>query len=171
MALTTAVPLSGEDLTIDEVWAVAVDGFSAALTDAAREKVARARALVERTAHGTTEHTYGVNTGFGKFVSRTIRAELTAELQLRLLRSHACGVGDPYPRELVRGAMLLRANTLAKGTSGARVETVELLLECLDRGVVPHVPSRGSVGASGHLGPLDQLPLPLLREGEASMDG
>jgi histidine ammonia-lyase len=171
MALTTAVPLSGEDLTIDEVWAVAVDGFSAALTDAAREKVARARALVERTAHGTTEHTYGVNTGFGKFVSRTIPAELTAELQLRLLRSHACGVGEPYPREVVRAAMLLRANALAKGFSGARPETIELVVECLNRGLLPHVPSRGSVGASGDLAPLAHLALPLVGEGEAWVDG
>ena len=97
MALTTAVRLSGEDLKIDDVWAVAVDRAPAALAAEAREKVVRARALVERAAHGTTEHTYGVNTGFGKFVSRSIPEELTAELQLRLLRSHAAGVGDPYP--------------------------------------------------------------------------
>ena len=171
MALTTAVRLSGEDLTIDDVWAVAVDGASATLTDAAREKVARARALVERTAHGTTEHTYGVNTGFGKFVSRTIPVELTAELQLRLLRSHACGVGEPYPPEVVRAAMLLRANALAKGFSGARPETIELLVECLNRGLLPHVPSRGSVGASGDLAPLAHLALPLVGEGEAWVDG
>src|SRR6059058_656181 len=113
MALTTAVRLSGEDLKIDDVWAVAVDGAPAALADEAREKVVRARALVERAAHGTTEHTYGVNTGFGKFVSRSIPEELTAELQLRLLRSHAAGVGDAYPPEIVRAAMLLRANALA----------------------------------------------------------
>jgi histidine ammonia-lyase len=171
MALTTAVRLSGEDLTIDDVWAVAVGGASAALTDAAREKIARARALVERTAHGTTEHTYGVNTGFGKFVSRTIPAELTAELQLRLLRSHACGVGEPYPQEVVRAAMLLRANALAKGFSGARPETIERFVECLNRGLLPHVPSRGSVGASGDLAPLAHLALPLVGEGEAWVDG
>ena len=75
-----------------------------------------ARALVERAAHGTSEHTYGVNTGFGRFVSKSIPEELTEELQLRLLRSHACGVGEPYDDEIIRAAMLLRANTLAKGT-------------------------------------------------------
>ena len=90
---------------------------------------------------------------------------------MRLLRSHACGVGDPYPDEIVRAAMLLRANALAEGHSGAREETVELLVECLNRGVVPHVPSRGSVGASGDLAPLAHLALPLIGEGEAWVEG
>src|ERR671937_2781670 len=130
-----------------------------------------ARELVERAAHGTREHTYGINTGFGRFVSRSIPEELTGELQLRLLRSHACGVGDAYPAEIVRAAMLLRANTLAKGTSGARIETVELLLACLERGVLAHVPARGSVGASGDLAPLAHLALPLVGEGEAWYEG
>jgi histidine ammonia-lyase len=112
-----------------------------------------------------------VNTGFGRFVSQSIPEELTEELQLRLLRSHACGVGEPYPDEVIRAAMLLRANALAKGRSGARPEVVELLLECLDRGLVPVVPSRGSVGASGDLAPLAHLALPLVGEGEAWFDG
>src|SRR5690348_8347055 len=130
-----------------------------------------ARDLVERAVHGREEHTYGVNTGFGRFVSRSIPEELTGELQVRLLRSHACGVGEPYPDEIVRAAMLLRANALAKGFSGSRVQTVELLVECLNRGVLPHVPSRGSVGASGDLAPLAHLALPLIGEGEAWFDG
>ena len=104
-------------------------------------------------------------------MSRSIPEELTEELQLRLLRSHACGVGEPYPDEIVRAAMLLRANALAKGYSGARIQTVELLVECLNRGVLPHVPSRGSVGASGDLAPLAHLALPLIGEGEATVDG
>ncbi len=90
---------------------------------------------------------------------------------MRLLRSHACGVGEPYPDEVVRAAMLLRANALAKGYSGARVETVELLLACLERGVLPVVPARGSVGASGDLAPLAHLALPLVGEGEAVVAG
>ncbi len=171
MAQRTAIGLTGDDLSVADVWAVAVDGAAAELTDAAREKMRAARAVVERAAHGTEEHTYGVNTGFGRFVSRSIPAEQTRELQLRLLRSHACGVGDPYPDEVVRAAMLLRANTLAKGNSGARPATAELLLECLGRGVVPLVPSRGSVGASGDLAPLAHLALPLVGEGQAFVDG
>jgi histidine ammonia-lyase len=171
MALRTAVQLTGDNLTIDDVWAVAVDRAPAALNEEARDKIVRARELVERAAHGTGEHTYGINTGFGRFVSHSIPEELAAELQIRLLRSHACGVGEPYPDEVVRAAMLLRANALAKGFSGARPQTVELLVECLNRGVLPHVPSRGSVGASGDLAPLAHLALPLVGEGEAWVDG
>jgi histidine ammonia-lyase len=171
MAQATAIRLTGDDLRIEDVWSVALEGAGAALADEARVKMRAARELVERAAHGTREHTYGINTGFGRFVSESIPEELTEELQLRLLRSHACGVGDPYPVEVVRAAMLLRANALAKGTSGARVETVELLLECLARGVLPYVPSRGSVGASGDLAPLAHLALPLVGEGDAWFDG
>src|SRR5690349_24666088 len=130
-----------------------------------------ARELVKRAAHGSREHTYGVNTGFGRFVAVAIPEEQTEELQLRLLRSHACGVGEPYADEIVRAAMLLRANALAKGYSGAREVTVELLVECLNRGVLPYVPSRGSVGASGDLAPLAHLALPLVGEGRAFHDG
>src|SRR5437660_7689597 len=171
MAQATAIRLTGEDLRLDDVWAVAFGAADAALSDDARTKMRAARELVERAAHGTSEHTYGINTGFGRFVSTSIPEELTEELQLRLLRSHACGVGDLYPDEIVRSAMLLRANTLAKGNSGARIETVELLLACLERGVLPVVPSRGSVGASGDLAPLAHLALPLVGEGEAILDG
>jgi histidine ammonia-lyase len=163
--------LTGDDLALADVWSVAVHHDRVSLTDAARERMRAAREVVESAAHGTKEHTYGVNTGFGRFVSRSIPEELTEELQLRLLRSHACGVGEPYPDEIVRAAMLLRANALAKGYSGARVVTVELLIECLNHGVLPHVPSRGSVGASGDLAPLAHLALPLIGEGEAWVDG
>jgi histidine ammonia-lyase len=163
--------LTGDDLTVDDVWAVAVDRARAELSDVARDRMRTARQVVERAAHGTREHTYGVNTGFGRFVSQSIPDELTEELQVRLLRSHASGVGDPYPDEIVRAAMLLRVNALAKGYSGARVGTAELLLECLDRGVLPYVPSRGSVGASGDLAPLAHLALPLIGEGQAWVDG
>jgi len=166
--VTRAIVLTGEDLTLADVWDVAVEGASATLGDSARVRMLEARALVEEVRG---EHTYGVNTGFGRFVSAHIPEELTEELQLRLLRSHACGVGEPYPDDIVRAAMLLRANALAKGFSGARIETVELLLECLVRGVLPWVPARGSVGASGDLAPLAHLALPLVGEGQAIVDG
>ena len=96
------VALTGDDLTVADVWAIAVERAPAALADSARERMRAARAVVERAAHGAREHTYGVNTGFGRFVSHAIPVELTEELQLRLLRSHACGVGEPYPAEIVR---------------------------------------------------------------------
>jgi histidine ammonia-lyase len=163
--------LTGDDLTIDDVWAVAVERSPVGLSDLAKERMRAARDVVERAAHGSREHTYGINTGFGRFVSQSIPEELSEELQVRLLRSHASGVGDPYPDEVVRAAMLLRVNALAKGYSGARIETAELIVECLDRGLLPYVPSRGSVGASGDLAPLAHLALPLIGEGEAWVDG
>ena len=142
MAQRTAIALTGDDLTVADVWAVAVERAPTALSDQARVKMRAAREVVERAAHGSSEHTYGVNTGFGRFVNRSIPEELTRELQLRLLRSHACGVGEPYPDEVVRSAMLLRANTLAKGNSGARVVTVELLLKVGD-GIGPVMKDAG----------------------------
>jgi histidine ammonia-lyase len=172
MALTKAVPLTGDDLTLADVWAVATEGARAELSEEGRRRLRAARDLVERVAGDSSgEHTYGINTGFGRFVEKTIPPELSEELQLRLLRSHACGVGEPYADEIVRAAMLLRANALSKGYSGARPETVELLLECLNRGVLPIVPSRGSVGASGDLAPLAHLALPLVGEGWATVEG
>jgi histidine ammonia-lyase len=162
--------VTGEDLTVDHVWAVALDGAPAALSAEAIERMRAAREVVERAA-ADPERTYGVNTGFGRFVTKTIPPQLADELQVRLLRSHACGVGEPYPDEVVRAALLLRANALAVGCSGTRVEVAELLVECLNRGVLPRVPSRGSVGASGDLAPLAHLALPLIGEGEAWVDG
>ncbi|MBD0291331.1 MAG: histidine ammonia-lyase [Thermoleophilia bacterium] len=172
LAQAHAVPVTGEDMTALDVWAVALEGRPAELAADARERIGAARRVVERAAAASAgEHTYGINTGFGRFVDRTIPPELSEELQLRLLRSHACGVGEPYPDEVVRAAMLLRANALAKGYSGARVETVELILSLLNAGVLPLVPSRGSVGASGDLAPLAHLALPLVGEGRARVEG
>ena len=166
--MSAVVELTGDDLTIGDVWDVAVGRRDVSLAARGRERATAARAFLE-TQVG--DHTYGVNTGFGRFVSESIPPEQAAELQLRLLRSHACGVGEPYPDDVVRAAMLLRANTLAKGYSGARVETIELLVSMLDAGLVPHVPSRGSVGASGDLAPLAHLALPLVGEGHATVEG
>jgi histidine ammonia-lyase len=161
--------LTGDDLTLEDVWDVAHGSAEIGLAERAVERMNAARALVDEAVH--SEHTYGVNTGFGRFVSQEIPEEQVEELQLRLLRSHACGVGAPYPDAVVRAAMLLRANALAKGYSGSRPATVELLVECVNRGVLPRVPSRGSVGASGDLAPLAHLALPLVGEGEAWFDG
>ena len=166
--MASPLVLTGDDLTVADVWNVAVHGHEVSLADSAKARMADARELLD-SIRG--EHTYGVNTGFGRFVSAHIPEEFAEELQLRLLRSHACGVGEPYPDDVVRGAMLLRGNAIAKGFSGARVQTVELLLACLNRGVLPVVPARGSVGASGDLAPLAHLALPLVGEGEALVDG
>lgn len=166
--MTESLLLTGDDLTVDDVWRVAIERRDVALAQSAVERMRRSRGLLDELRG---EHTYGVNTGFGRFVSESIPEDRAEELQLRLLRSHACGVGTPYPDEVVRAAMVLRANAIAKGYSGARVETVELLLAVLNAGIVPYVPARGSVGASGDLAPLAHLALPLVGEGEALVDG
>src|SRR4029078_11513712 len=114
--------------------------------------------------------TYGINTGFGDFAEVKIPHESLAALQVNLLRSHAAGVGDPLSVPVVRATMALRANVLAKGFSGIRVETLERLIEMLNREVHPLVPSRGSVGASGDLAPLAHLALVLVGEGEVLVE-
>jgi histidine ammonia-lyase len=168
--VAATIELSGHDLGIDDVERVAVGGANAELGRQALEQIAASRALIDRVVADDTP-TYGVNTGFGRFVDVHIAPEQAAQLQLNLLRSHACGVGDPFPDEVVRAATLLRANALAKGTSGVRVEPVQLLLDLLGAGVVPVVPSRGSLGASGDLAPLAHLGLVLVGEGQARFGG
>jgi histidine ammonia-lyase len=128
-----------------------------------------ARAVVDAKADGDAP-VYGVNTGFGNFAETRIDKADLATLQLNLLRSHAAGVDEPLPVRTVRAAMALRANVLAKGFSGVRVETLEALLALLNRRVHPRVPSRGSVGASGDLAPLAHLALVLVGEGD-TVDG
>ena len=164
------IELDGRSLTIDNLLAVAYDGEHVQLTDASRQRVRAARAVVDDFAH-RDEPTYGINTGFGNFADVRIPADQLEALQLNLLRSHAAGVGDPLPVPVVRATMLLRANVLAKGFSGIRVGTLERLIELLNRGVHPRVPSRGSVGASGDLAPLAHLALVLIGEGEALLRG
>jgi len=160
------IELDGTSLTLDQLVAIAHDGETIGLTDAARQRVRAARAVVDRFAQ-RDEPTYGINTGFGKFAEVRIPPDSLGTLQVNLLRSHAAGVGDPLPVPVVRATMALRANVLAKGFSGIRLETLERLIDVLNRGVHPHVPSRGSVGASGDLAPLAHLALVLIGEGEA----
>src|SRR5690606_26798605 len=114
---------------------------------------------------------YGVNTGFGALAETRIAADQIRTLQRNLVRSHACGVGPELSVPAVRAMMALRAQTIALGYSGARAEVVELLVRMLERGVIPRVPSQGSVGASGDLAPLAHLALVLIGEGEARVNG
>jgi histidine ammonia-lyase len=135
------------------------------VSPAARERVAAARRVVDdAVARGTP--VYGVNTGFGSFSDVHIAGDRLRELQLNLVRSHAAGVGDPLDEAETRGLMLLRANVLAKGYSGVRPETLDLLVAMLNAGVHPVIPSQGSVGASGDLAPLAHLARALVGEGE-----
>jgi histidine ammonia-lyase len=161
-----AIELDGSSLTLENLAAIAYDFAAVAIADSARARVRAARSLVDDFAR-RDEPTYGINTGFGNFAEVRIPADSLSDLQVNLLRSHAAGVGDSLPVPVVRATMALRANVLAKGFSGIRIETLELLVELLNRRVHPVVPSRGSVGASGDLAPLAHLALVLIGEGEA----
>jgi histidine ammonia-lyase len=160
------VLLDGDTLTIEEVLAVSRGLGRAEIAPAARERVRRARALVDARLEDGEAH-YGINTGFGTLAEVRIERSDLERLQRNLVLSHAAGVGRPLPLDETRALMLLRANVLAKGVSGIREETLDLLVAMLERGVVPVVPERGSVGASGDLAPLAHLALVLIGEGEA----
>ena len=157
--------LDGSHLTLDQLVAIADRHAEVSLAPQARERVAASRAVVDTMAAGEAA-VYGINTGFGNFAeTRVAKADL-ARLQVNLLRSHAAGVDAPLEPRTVRAMMALRANVLAKGFSGIRVETIEALLALLNHGIHPRVPSRGSVGASGDLAPLAHLALVLIGEGQ-----
>src|ERR687895_128627 len=164
------LPLTGRDLTIDDVIEVAIGRRRVELEGAAAKRMRASRAVIERLVAGG-DTVYGVTTGFGDLADVRIDPDQTAELQRNLVRSHAAGVGEPLPEVVVRGMLLLRANTLAVGLSGARVEVAQLLVDMLNGAVHPVVPSRGSLGASGDLAPLAHLALVMIGEGEASVDG
>ena len=169
-AAVDTLELTGRSLAVEDVERIALGEARVVLAASAADQIEASRALIERAVESGTP-TYGVNTGFGRFVDVAISREDVGRLQLNLLRSHACAVGEPFPTEVVRGAMLLRANALATGASGVRRETVELLLAMVNAGVHPVVPSRGSLGASGDLAPLAHLALPLVGEGRAEYGG
>jgi histidine ammonia-lyase len=140
------------------------------LGDQARVRIDAARAVVD-AAVSERRVVYGITTGFGALSDVIIPADRLRELQLNLIRSHAAGVGEPLPENETRAIMLLRASVLALGHSGVRLQVVQQLLDCLNAGVHPIIPSRGSVGASGDLAPLSHLALVLLGEGEAMLNG
>jgi histidine ammonia-lyase len=161
------VVLDGGNLDLADLEAVARRKRPVALAPQAREAVARARRVVD----GVVERNavvYGVTTGFGNFADVVIPRDRLGELQLNLVRSHAAGVGEPLGEAETRALMVLRANVLAKGFSGVRLETLDLLIAMINAGVHPVVPSQGSVGASGDLAPLAHLALALVGEGSSS---
>ena len=168
--MTEKLLIDGDTLTIDEAYAVAVARRRVGLAPAARQRMLKTRAVVDDIV-GRNAPVYGVTTGFGKLSEVAIPPDRLAELQVNLVRSHASGVGDPLPEREVRAMMLLRANVIAKGYSGARPELVDLLLQMLNADVYPRVPEQGSVGASGDLAPLAHLALALIGEGTLVRDG
>ncbi len=164
--LPAAVSLGPGRLSIADVVSVARGSAAVTLSDAGRRAMDAAREVVAARAAGT-DAIYGLNTGFGSLSRTRIAVEDIRDVQRNLVRSHAAGVSDPLPTELVRGMMLLLAASLARGHSGARPEVVETLLAMLAARVHPVVPSIGSVGASGDLAPLAHVALALIGEGEA----
>jgi len=162
--------IDGNSLRIEDVVAVARGNATVALSPAAKKRMQRSRAWVEKNVR---DHSvvYGVTTGFGAFQNVSIAPEKIKALQRNLIVSHCAGVGEPFPEEVVRAMMLLRTNALAKGFSGIRVSTVETLLSMLKKRVHPVIPSQGSVGASGDLAPLSHMAAVLIGEGEAFYKG
>ena len=155
--------------TLEQLQAVHAGGATLEIDDAARKVIAASAAVVQRAAAGDAP-VYGVNTGFGKLASTRISADDLATLQRNLIRSHSVGVGEPLAPEVVRLVLALKAGSLARGASGVRVAVVESLLAALNAGLVPYIPSQGSVGASGDLAPLAHMTLALMGEGEFLVD-
>ncbi len=161
-----AVKVDGSTLTIDKVVSVARMGASVEFADDARKRVTDSRKSLEKLLEGGAP-VYAVNTGVGDLLDVRIPEKDLRSLQVNLLRSHACGVGEPLPVEVVRAMILLRANALAKGYSGVRPDLVDMLLSLLNEGIHPVIPRQGSVGASGDLALLAHLALVLIGEGRA----
>ena len=157
-------------LTVDTLTDIARAGAKVALSSAATARIKASRRLVE-TWVSQGKAVYGVTTGFGALCDVAIAPEQTRALQENILMSHAAGVGDPLPREVVRATMAVRVQDLSKGHAGLRLETLRALVDLLNSEVVPVVPEKGSVGASGDLAPMAHLALVLIGRGEAFFRG
>src|SRR6266404_9262668 len=162
--------LHGQKLTLAEIATVALGNVAVEVSQSARPRVLASRKVIEKII-ARDAVVYGVSTGFGKLSDvRIPRGEL-GQLQLNLVRSHACGIGNPLSEPEVRAMMLLRANVLVLGLSGVRLEIIEMLCQMLNHRVCPVIPEKGSVGASGDLAPLAHLALSLIGEGESFFQG
>ena len=165
-----AVIINGRDLTVEQVIAVCRHHEKVEIAPEAVEAVKKARAYVEKKV-AEKAVVYGLTTGFGKFANVSISTEETAQLQKNLIMSHTCALGKPYEQKYVRAAMLLRANSLSRGNSGIRLETLQTLVDMLNKGIHPIVPEKGSVGASGDLAPLSCIALGLIGMGKVEYKG
>jgi histidine ammonia-lyase len=164
------IHIDGERLTLGDLYRIVFHGAEAEIPPAARDRMNASRAVIERLVEADTA-VYGVNTGFGKMASTRISRDEIRQLQLNLVRSHACGVGAPLSEHATRAMLALRANAIAKGFSGVRPVVAETLVAMLNRGVHPVIPSQGSVGASGDLAPLAHLAQVAVGEGHAIFQG
>ncbi len=162
--------ITGQDLTIEDVVMVARQGYGVRIHPEALDRIKKSREIVDGFVE-REEVVYGITTGFGKFSDIIISRDETRLLQKNLIMSHACGVGEPFSTDITRAVMLLRANTLCKGLSGIRPETLNLLVDMINRGVHPLIPQKGSLGASGDLAPLAHMVLVMIGEGRAEFGG
>src|SRR5579871_3304517 len=168
--LLAMIQLQGNALTIDEVIRVARYREAVSIAEDSLVRMDLSRDKVERALHSETA-VYALNTGVGLLANVRLEKSSIEQMQLNLVRSHCCGVGDPLPEDVVRAMMLIRANILAMGLSGIRPIVGQRLCDLLNRNITPIVPMRGSVGASGDLAPLAHMALVLIGEGEAIYDG
>lgn len=161
----TVLKLTGRDLNVENVWAISQGECTVELCEESKKDVLKSRKYIEgRIDKGDTM--YGVNTGFGHFSNVAISKEQLVELQKNLIRSHCCGVGEPFEPKEVRAIMALRANALTRGHSGIRPEVIEKIIEFINNDLTPYIPQQGSVGASGDLAPLSHLALSIIGEGD-----
>ncbi|MGD7044542.1 histidine ammonia-lyase [Jeotgalibacillus proteolyticus] len=164
------IVLDGNSLTLDKVKRIVLDGEKIQIAQESMAKVIKSRSAVEKIV-STHKITYGINTGFGKFSDVEINKKDVHALQLHLIRSHACGLGDPFPEIVSKTMIVLRLNALVKGYSGVRPLLVERLQYMVNENIHPVIPQQGSLGASGDLAPLSHLALTLIGEGEVWLEG
>lgn len=164
------IKIDGNSLNLEKFEKIVLNKEKVILAEEAEKAIIKSRNLVEKFVDNE-DVVYGITTGFGKFSDIAISKDETKELQRNLIISHSVGVGNPFSEEEVRGIMLLRANALAKGYSGVKIETINTLIEMLNNGVVPVIPEKGSLGASGDLAPLSHMVLVMIGEGEAFYKG
>ncbi|MBR5316164.1 MAG: histidine ammonia-lyase [Firmicutes bacterium] len=164
------VVINGRDLTVEDVIRVCRGNEKVEIAEDAKVAVNKARDYIEKKLEEGAI-IYGLTTGFGKFANVFISPEESAELQKNLIISHTCALGDPYPREYVRAAMLLRCNALSRGNSGIRLSTIQTMVDMLNAGIHPQIPCKGSLGASGDLAPLSHIALGLIGLGKVEYKG
>ena len=164
------IKIDGNSLTLRDVIEIARNHEKVKIDSNAINKIKKSRKYVERILK-TDAVVYGINTGVGELANKLISKSEISQMQKNIIRSHSTGVGNPFSKEIVRGIILLRANALAKGYSGVRLQLIEMLLSLLNNDIYPYIPSQGSVGASGDLAPLSHLALVLIGEGECLKNG
>lgn len=164
------VLITGNDLTIEDVVNVARRNFKVEITEFAKGRILESRRIVDKLV-AEERVVYGITTGFGKFSNVSIGKDEAKILQKNLIVTHAVGAGNPFEKEVVRAIILLRINNLSKGYSGIKLETVQTMVDMLNKGVHPIIPQKGSLGASGDLAPLSHMVLPMIGLGEAEYKG